>query len=97
MPTHERTAELLFGRELRLAVGRWVVTHASGRFYQSEVTADMHQRLRTAVPGELDRLVEAGMLDAEDPTDGQRRRYYQRTDSPLWKIFAVSDEVFTSL
>lgn len=95
--TYERTAELLFGRELRLSIGRWVVNHASGRFYQSEVSADMPQRLRTAVPGELGRFVEAGMLLGEEPNEGQRRRYYLRTESPLWEIFKVSDGVFGAL
>ena len=97
MPTSDRLAQLLFGRELRLAVARWAVAHPTGRFYQSEVTAAMPHRLRTAVPSELIRLVEAGMLEEEDPGAGQRRRYYTRVDTDLWKIFEISDQVFQAL
>ena len=41
---------------------------------------------------ELSRLVRLGMLDEERPDDS-RRVYYERTDSPLWKIIQAAADV----
>ena len=41
------------------------------------------------VVDELQRLVELGMLDVEEPDDS-RRIYYVRTDSALWDVVAVA-------
>lgn len=78
--------DLLFGRSLRLEVARWIVQRDEPRFYQSELTAELPERFRSSVPDELGRLAEAGMLHEEVREDGQRRRYYRRTDSPLWRV-----------
>jgi hypothetical protein len=40
---------------------------------------------------ELGRLVRLGMLEEERP-DGERRVYYIRTDSELWKIIKAASE-----
>ena len=41
---------------------------------------------------ELGRLVRLGMLEEARPDDS-RRVYYERTDSPLWKIIQAAAEV----
>jgi hypothetical protein len=41
---------------------------------------------------ELSRLVRLGMLE-EDRRDGDRRVWYERTDSPLWKIIEAAADV----
>jgi hypothetical protein len=41
---------------------------------------------------ELRRLVRLGMLDEVRPDDA-RRVYYDRTDSPLWKIIEAAADV----
>jgi hypothetical protein len=47
--------------------------------------------LRGSEPDELNRLVRLGMLH-EDRPDDTRRVYYERTTSPLWKIFESAAE-----
>jgi hypothetical protein len=88
MPVDVReVGKLLFGRPCRLSLALWIVRHDKPRFFQSEPTRDVIQ------PGELGkelgRLVRLGMLEEERP-DGERRVYYTRTNSPLWKIIEAA-------
>jgi len=91
--TETEVGELRFGRALRLGLCRWVLTASVDRFYQSEAVVEMPPRMRTAVPTELARLVDAGLLEEEPGEAGQRRKYFRRTDSALWRIIQTSDEV----
>ena len=47
--------------------------------------------LQSDASDELNRLVRLGMLH-EDRPDDTRRVYYERTASPLWKIFESAAE-----
>jgi hypothetical protein len=47
--------------------------------------------LRGSAADEVNRLVRLGMLH-EDRPDDARRVYYERTTSPLWKIFESAAE-----
>lgn len=80
----------LFGRPCRLALALWIVRHGKPRFYQSEPPREV------ILPGdaarELGRLVRLGMLEEQRP-DGDRRVYYERTGSPLWKIIQAAADV----
>lgn len=83
--------KLLFGRPCRLTLAVWVARHPKGRFYQSEPPREVINQSDLGV--ELARLVRLGMLEEERPDD-VRRVYYNRTDSPLWKIIeAASDAI----
>ena len=86
----DEVGKLLFGRPCRLALALWIVRRDKPRFYQSEPPRDV------IWPGdlakELGRLVRLGML-VQERRDDARRVYYERTDSPLWKIFQVAAEV----
>jgi len=84
--------DALFGRGLRLAVALWIWHCDAGRFYQSELVGELPAKARTAVPAELRRLAELGMIEGEDPEDGQRRKYFTRTASPLWDVIRATDE-----
>jgi hypothetical protein len=87
----DEVGRLLFGRPCRLALALWIVRHDKARFYQSEPPRDVI--LQGDVANELGRLVRLGMLVEERPDD-VRRVYYERTDSPLWKIFKAAADVF---
>jgi hypothetical protein len=80
----------LFGRPCRLALAIWIVRRDKPRFYQSEPPRDVIQQSAVAI--EAGRLVRLGMLDELRPDDS-RRVYYERTDSPLWKIIEVAADV----
>jgi hypothetical protein len=80
----------LFGRPCRLALAIWIVRHDKPRFYQSEPPREVI--LQGYVAGELDRLVRLGMLE-EERRDDVRRVYYERTNSPLWKIIQAAADV----
>ena len=86
----DEVGKLLFGRPCRLALALWIVRHDKPRFYQSEPPREV------IWPGdlakELGRLVRLGMLEEQRPDDA-RRVYYERTDSPLWKIIQAAAEV----
>jgi len=77
----------LFGRPCRLALALWIVGHHKSRFYQSEPPREVI--LQGEVAKELRRLVRLGMLEELRPDDA-RRVYYDRTDSPLWKIIEAA-------
>jgi hypothetical protein len=79
----------LFGRACRLTLALWIVRYKP-RFYQSEPPREVIQQ--SAVAGEADRLVRLGMLEEQRPDDS-RRVYYERTDSPLWKIIEAAADV----
>lgn len=83
--------EKLFGRGLRLRVAAWVVG-ASRSFYQAEA-ADGVRYSASAVAQELERLVELGMLIRHDKPGGDRRQYYSRTDSSLWRVITTALEM----
>jgi hypothetical protein len=83
----------LFGRSCRLALALWIVRHGKPRFYQSEPPREVI--LQGDAARELGRLVRLGMLEEERP-DGDRRVYYERTDSPLWKIIQAAADVIES-
>jgi hypothetical protein len=80
----------LFGRPCRLALALWIVGHHKSRFYQSEPPREVI--LQGEVAKELRRLVRLGMLEELRPDDA-RRVYYDRTDSPLWKIIEAAADV----
>ena len=86
----DEVGKLLFGRPCRLALALWIVRHDKPRFYQSEPPREV------IWPGdlakELGRLVRLGML-VQERRDDARRVYYERTDSPLWKIFEAAAEM----
>jgi hypothetical protein len=82
--------KLLFGRPCRLALALWIVRREKPHFYQSEPPRDVI--LQGDLAKELGRLVRLGMLREERPDDS-RRVYYDRTDSPLWKIIAAAADV----
>jgi hypothetical protein len=87
---HE-VGKLLFGRSCRLMLALWIVRQDKPRFYQSEPPREVI--LQGEAAKELGRLVRLGMLEEERP-DESRRVYYERTDSPLWKIIqAASDAI----
>lgn len=81
--------KLLFGRPCRLSLALWIIRHDKPRFFQSEPPRDVIQPGELAK--ELGRLVRLGMLEEERP-DGERRVYYTRTDSRLWKIIEAASE-----
>jgi hypothetical protein len=80
----------LFGRPCRLTLALWIVRHDKPRFYQSEPPREVI--LQGDAAKELGRLVRLGMLEEERPDDS-RRVYYERTDSPLWKIIQAAADV----
>lgn len=82
--------KLLFGRPSRLALALWIYRHDKPRFYQSEPPREVI--LQGDLAKELGRLVRLGMLH-EERRDDSRRVYYDRTDSPLWKIIEAADDV----
>jgi hypothetical protein len=85
---HE-VGRLLFGRPCRLELALWIVRRDKPRFFQSEPPKEV------ILPGsagqELGKLVSLGMLEEERP-DGDRRVWYVRTDSRLWKIIEAAAE-----
>ena len=82
--------KLLFGRPSRLALALWIYRHDKPRFYQSEPPREVI--LQGDLAKELGRLVRLGMLH-EERRDDSRRVYYDRTDSPLWKIIEAAADV----
>ena len=80
----------LFERPCRLTLALWIVRHDKPRFYQSEPPREVI--LQGDAAKELGRFVRLGMLEEERPDDS-RRVYYERTDSPLWKIIQAAADV----
>jgi hypothetical protein len=86
----DEVGKQLFGRPCRLALALWIIRHDKPRFYQSEPPREVI--LQGDLARELSRLVRLGMLE-EDRRDGDRRVWYERTDSPLWKIIQAAADV----
>lgn len=80
----------LFGRACRLKLALWIVHRDKALFYQSEPPREVIQQ--SAVAGEAGHLIRLGMLEELRPDDS-RRVYYERTDSPLWKIIQAAADV----
>lgn len=80
----------LFGRPCRLTLALWIARHDKSRFYQSEPPREVI--LQGDAAKELGRLVRLGILE-EDRPDDSHRVYYERTDSPLWKIIQAAADV----
>ena len=87
--TVQEVGKLLFGRPCRLALALWIMRQDKPRFFQSQPPKEV------IFPGnaaeELGKLVRLGMLEEERP-DGDRRVWYNRTDSKLWKIIEAAAE-----
>jgi hypothetical protein len=85
----EEVGKLLFGRPCRIALALWIVGRDKPRFFQSEPPREVI--LQGDLGKELHRLVRLGMLEEERP-DGDRRVWYTRTSSKLWKIIEAAAE-----
>ncbi|MEP7223755.1 MAG: hypothetical protein ABI783_02190 [Actinomycetota bacterium] len=77
--------EGLFGRALRLRVAYWVMSREDPSFFQTEAVTGVGYAA-SGVVQELNRLVRLGMITRHEKTPGDRRLYYTRSESPLWKI-----------
>ncbi len=86
----EEVGKRLFGRRCRLTLALWVVRREKPRFFQSEPPKEVI--LPSDAARELGHLVQLHMLEEERP-DGDRRVWYVRTDSKLWKIIETAAEV----
>jgi hypothetical protein len=84
----------LFGRPCRLPLALWIVRNHKSRFYQSEPPREVI--LQGDLAKELGHLVRLGMLEELRPDD-VRRVYYDRTDSPLWRIIEAASDVVDPL
>lgn len=91
MTNLEFVGEKLFGRKLRLRVALWIHRRDEPTFFQAEA-ADGVGYTASAVTTELDRLIQLGMLKELPTKADDRRRYYARVDSPLWRIIQAAQE-----
>lgn len=80
----------LFGRRCRLRLALWIHVLDEPRFFQSQPPREVINQ--SDAGKELARLVRLGMLIEERP-DRERRVYYRRTDSPLWRIIEAAQAV----
>lgn len=89
-------ARALFGRPLRLCLGVWLAGRSSQDFFQREAVDAMRpwEPAHSAVLAELRKFVELGLLRRLEPTADDRRVWYSRTDSRLWRVFAGAGEAF---
>jgi hypothetical protein len=85
----QQVGKLLFGRACRLDLALWIARRDKPQFFQSEPPKEVV--LPSDAAKELGRLVRLGMLEEERP-DGDRRVWYFRTDSRLWKIIEAAAE-----
>jgi hypothetical protein len=85
----DQVGKQLFGRACRLRLALWIAHHDKPRFFQSEPPKEVI--LPSDAAKELGRLVRLGMLEEERP-DSDRRVWYIRTDSRLWKIIDGATE-----
>ncbi len=88
MDTREVSAHL-FGRACRLPLALWILKRDKPRFFQSEPPREIDTP--TAVRQELERFVQLGLL-VEDRPDAENRVYYERTESPWWRVIEAADE-----
>jgi hypothetical protein len=85
----DEVGKLLFGRPCRLKLALWIAHRDKPRFFQSEPPKEVISPGNAAE--ELGKLIRLGMLEEERP-DGDRRVWYSRTDSRLWKIIEAAAE-----
>lgn len=83
----DEVGKQLFGRPCRLALALWITERDKPRFFQSEPPREVI--LQGDLGNELRRLVRLGMLEEERPY-GDRRVWYTRTDSKLWKVIEAA-------
>ncbi len=83
----DQVGKLLFGCPCRLRLAIWIIGHEKPQFFQSEPPREVI--LQGDLGKELGRLVHLGMLQEIRP-DVDRRVYYLRTESPLWKIIEAA-------
>jgi len=90
MPTFNEIGEHLFGRELRLFVGHWILSQGGRQFFQMElIAASGRQSTNCLKP--LRELISLEMVDElHSHVPGQRRKWYQQRDSPLWESVAIA-------
>jgi hypothetical protein len=84
----DQVGELLFGRAMRLVLASWVLARLDPLFYQSEAALGTGFS-QSNVRDELDRLIQVGMVQEIPRHRGDRRRYYLRTESPLWDAVRI--------
>jgi hypothetical protein len=89
----KEVGSVLFGRSCRLALALWIAERDKPRFFQSEPPRDLIAPSEAFQ--ELGKLVRLGMLEKESHP-GERRVYYVRTDSALWKIITAAAEALNS-
>lgn len=94
-PTLSDLSHLMFGRRLRLRVFSWVNNHETGHFFQEEARSGVNYSSGPEVKRELGRLVDLGMLIRHEQSGSDRRQWYTRTESPLWRIVAAAAEQAT--
>jgi hypothetical protein len=92
----------LFGRGLRLLLAHWIVTLEDPVFFERQAALGV-MALGSAfqqgeVAKELARLERLGMLETESPSSGTPggRKYFRRTESPLWDAIRVIGDVIGS-
>jgi hypothetical protein len=83
----DEVGKQLFGRPCRLALALWIAERDKPRFFQSEPPREVI--LQGDLGKELRRLVRLGMLEEERP-DGDRRVWYTRTNSKLWRVIEAA-------
>jgi hypothetical protein len=93
LKTPKQAGEAIFGRQLRADLAVWIVGLDPGRFFLSEAQEAMPSECRTGIAGELERLAAVGMLAEDQSQPGDRRRYFNRTDSDLWHVFLAARDV----
>jgi hypothetical protein len=87
-----QVAKDLFGSPVRLRLLLWA-RKRNKEFFQSEPPREVGVLNQVRI--ELDRLVGLGMLTLT-VREGDRRTYYDLTDSPLWGIVDAAIHVFGS-
>lgn len=75
-------------------MAHWILGHEHPLFFQAQIAQALRYSAG-AVAEELSRLVALGMLEKEPKTGSERRQYYRRTDSPLWKVIRAAVDALT--
>jgi DNA-binding MarR family transcriptional regulator len=66
----------------------WVLQR-DARFYQAQAAKGVDYTA-SAVADELDRLIQLGMLQSYFSESSNRRRYYEKLQSPLWAVIEAA-------
>ena len=96
MTAIELVSDRLFGRKSRLVLAAWIRGLSDGTFYQQQAASE------TGIPqsnvrDELKaRLIPLGMVQELPRTAGDRRQYYSRTNSDLWRIIESAVEIVSA-